>query len=348
MRLPMGAVAALLALLACCARDVLSAPIGSAFPPPSFTCSAPEPAWQTSSWWPAGALFRCGCGWVSGGTSRAWNDVAICAALGDLLFATGGPQPDHMAVQQTVQPYIFYWSRLGGWSDAAANVSTDYCSFDMVICGVSNTGVSSAMGYGLSMSNANLTGTVPPSFGSLAALADINALDLSALPDLTMDLDILVPFAPSLTSLSLTGTNVARGTLPPSLGSLTMMRMLQIAAKTVALTGTLPAELGSLTRLQSLQLSNNAFTGGIPDSWASLTALTSVYMNGNSLSGTLSGTTLCAMKALVILDLSENSFSGSIPSLGSCTPALQFAYLDLKSNAFTGARPSPDLHACTR
>ena len=337
LRLPMGAVAALLALLACCARDVRSAPVGSAFPPPSFTCSAPEPAWQTSSWWPAGALFRCGCGWVSGGTSRAWNDVAICAALGDLLFATGGPQPDHMAVQQTVQPYIFYWAKANGWTDAARNISTDYCNFDMVTCGVSATNVTNAKGYGILLGGNNLTGTVPASFSALSGLPDANVLEFGQMTStLTLDPNILVPFATSLTYLSMAGITLVGGTLPPLLGGLTMLSVL--FAMNDALTGTLPPEIGSLTRLQALQLGGNSLTGGIPDSWSSLTALTSLGLEGNTLSGTLSAATLCGMSGLTYADLSGNSFSGNIPSLGLCTPRLQLKYLDLKSNAFTGAR----------
>ena len=52
------------------------------------------------------------------------------------------------------------------------------------------------------------------------------------------------------------------------------------------------------------------------------------------------------MTALSSLDVSENSFSGPIPSFGSC--GLQLTYLDLKSNALTGARPSSCRRTCAR
>ena len=343
MRLPFGAVTALLALLACFARDV-----HCSGPPAVPNCTTPEPAWQKSSWWPAGALFRCGCGFVSSGSASAWNDVAVCQALGDLLFATAGPQAALMTVQQTVQPFNFYWAnwKAAGWMDAVVNISTNYCTFDRVTCGVSLTGVTSAKGYGLTLSNNNLTGTLPASFSALTGLADFNLLDMSQLPNLTIDPTILVPFASTLTYLSVTGTKLAGGTLPPTLGSLTMMRFLQSGLN--GLTGTLPAELGSLSRLEGLTLSTNSITGGIPDSWSSLSALVTLYLDHNSLSGPLSNTALCGMTSLAYLDLSANSFSGSIPSLGSCNQALQLSYLDLKSNAFTGKFSSRVRFACAR
>ena len=300
-RLPFAAVASLL-LLACCARGVHGAPVGPAppapgganNPPPAAVCSGPEPAWLTSSWWPVGALFRCGCGLTSYGSAYAWNDVAICAALGDLLFATAGPQPLHAAVQTTVQPFTFYWSNWlfsqpRGWGNAVANISADYCDFDKIICGISATNVTSAKGYGLFLSTINLTGTLPASFSALAALPDINILDMGQLPNLTVDPDVLVPFAPSLTYLGLSYTSLAGGTLPPSLGSLTQLRVLQ--AGNNALSGTLPPELGRLTRLTDLQLGGNALTGGIPDTWSNMTALTTLFLNRNLLSGSLHGAT---------------------------------------------------------
>ena len=350
MRLPFGAVTALLALLACFARDVHCVGGGGPGPPGAAAvpnCTTPEPAWQKSSWWPAGALFRCGCGFVSSGSASAWNDVAVCQALGDLLFATAGPQAAHMAVQQTVQPFNFYWAnwKAAGWMDAVVNISTNYCTFDRVTCGVSLTGVTSAKGYGLTLSNNNLTGTLPASFSALTGLA-FDLLDMAQLPNLTIDPAILVPFASTLTYLSMTGTKLAGGTLPPTLGSLTMMRILQAGLS--GLTGTLPAELGSLSRLQSLTLSTNSITGGIPDSWSSLSALVTLYLDHNLLSGPLSNTALCAMKSLAYLDLSANSFSGSIPSLGSCNQALQLSYLDLKSNAFTGKLSCRVRFTCAR
>ena len=338
MRLPFGAAAALLALLACCVRSVHC----SGSPTPAApTCTGPEPAWQTSSWWPAGALFRCGCGLVSFGTAAAWNNVTVCRALGDLLFATGGPQAQHMAVQMTVQPFTFYWSNwpATGWVNAVANASTDYCTFAMLTCGVSATGVTNAKGYGLLLGNRNLTGTVPASFSALAALPDVNVLEFAqeANTPLTLDPSVLAPFASSLTYLAITSTTLLGGTLPPSLGSLTRLRMLSVSND--ALVGTLPPEISSLTLLQGLQLGGNAFTGSIPDSWRTMTALGSLTLSGNALSGTLSAATLCGMSALVYMDLNGNSFSGSIPSLGGCSPPLQFQYLDLKSNSFTGTRP---------
>ena len=35
---------------------------------PDCSNAGPEPTWLTSSWWPAGAVFRCGCGFAQHGT----------------------------------------------------------------------------------------------------------------------------------------------------------------------------------------------------------------------------------------------------------------------------------------
>lgn len=323
-------------LLALCAAARSAHASGSPTPgaPPAVApCTPPEPAWPVSPWWPSGAQFRCGCGLTAGGTASAWNDPAICSALGDLLYATGAPQ-----AQSTGQgaPYTFFWRGwpLRGWSNAVANISTDYCSLALLECSANETGVANNGGKGVPgffAESANLTGVVPPSLAALAALPGIIVLSLPSNPGLQLDPALLAPFS-GLRMLSLTGVQLTGGSLPVTWGGLTQLTALSLDS--TGLVGSLPAVLGSLTALGALGMSDNALQGGIPAEWGSLTALQSLSLARNELSGTLSADTLCAMSALTLLDVSVNALSGSIPSL---TCPVQLMYLDLRSNTFTGA-----------
>jgi hypothetical protein len=322
----MRALAALLALLAC-ATGVQGAPA----PPPAPTCTGSEPTWQVSPWWPAGAVFRCGCGLANAGTTAEWNNVAICAAFGDLLYATGGPQP-----LGANQGYSFTWTSwpLTGWSSAAGNVKTDYCSFASVACSQSATGVPPPKSMpGLFFDSFNLTGTLPPSFPALKALPDFIAIGLGNNPGLAVDITLLAQFAPVLKYLSLTAVPILGGTLPPALGAFTSLTTLQISSN--SLTGTLPPELGALSALTTLQLTNQALSGSIPEAWGNMTSLGSLYLAGNALSGSLPASAFCNMR-LTQLDLSTNAISGTIPSLA----CMQLSYLDLRNNQLYGTIPS--------
>jgi hypothetical protein len=57
---------------------------------------------------PGRGAFTCGAG----------NDAAVCGALGDLYYATGGAS----------------WTSRSGWSSAAAGSPTNYCSFSGATC----------------------------------------------------------------------------------------------------------------------------------------------------------------------------------------------------------------------
>jgi hypothetical protein len=341
MRRAASARSALAAALALCVAAARAAPIGAGSPPPpppppppAAGCASPEPTWLTSAWWPPGAVFRCGCGLTAAGTVATWNDVHLCAALGDFLYATGGPE--HTTPGQQAPTYTFSWVGwpLSGWSDAAANVGADYCAFFSFTCDVSLTGVTNARGYqGLALDNFNMTGTVPASFAALAAFPAINLLGIGS-QGLTLDPALLLPFAGTLEYLSLSRTTLLGGTLPPELGSLTRLGI--FAASSCGITGTLPASMGSLTALSALTLSTNALQGSIPDAWGSLSLLQYLSLDHNAMSGALPNATLCAMSALINVDLSANSFSGSIPSLA----CLRLAYLDLKNNQLSGSIPA--------
>jgi hypothetical protein len=138
----------------------------------------------------------------------------------------------------------------------------------------------------LDMDTNLLTGTIPPSIGTLT---DLDFLDF--------------------------GDNNLSGKIPIELGLLTKLTMLSLRAN--QMTGTIPSELGLLTKLTVLVLSVNQLTGTVPTSLASLPLLskstqslflfpfatvvfhvctlfhTGLYLDGNDLSGSLDA--FCSM-----------------------------------------------------
>ena len=329
-------------------------PPAPAFPPrpPVASCAGPEPEWTVSDWWPPGALFRCGCGWTAGGAATAWNDVAICGALGDLLYAAGAPFCD----PQTGRYYfnLAEWPYVG-WQNAVFNISTDYCSLDWLLCDPAETGqvgqyqrappADNSVGLSkyfvapppaFSFEQTLNPGTFPASFSALASLPGLNTLFLTV--GLTvLDLELFTPFT-GLRTLVFSGVTF-QGTLPASWSALSSLEVLRfgdgyssfsnisgtLPPSWSALTnlqsldisgnisGTLPPEFGALTQLVGLSLSSNSLQGSIPDSWSALTAMSMLELSQNFISGTLPEKTLCAMN-LTRLDLSFNALTGSIPA----------------------------------
>ena len=323
----------LLAALVACACATVARASGGPTPPGSplpSSCPGPEPEWLQSPWWPEDAVFRCGCGTAVNGTQAAWNDVNICAAFGDLLFATGAPQ--ELPGNPQVPFFTFGWNLwpITGWSLAVSNVGTDYCTFQGVVCGKSATGVPPSKGdAGLFLDNTKLTGTLPMSFGALAALPDIAAVSLGN-PGLTVNATALLPFAAALRMLSLAGATLAGNALPVELALMTNLKSLTLAGCGVG--GTLPEEYSALVSLTGLSLGDNALTGSIPEAWAAMSSLVNLGLASNHLEGSLSASLFCSMPGLQYANLNANTFTGSIPSL-SC---LQLVQLDLRNNYLTG------------
>eukprot|EP00658_Telonema_sp_P-2_P077502 TRINITY_DN7027_c0_g2_i7.p1 TRINITY_DN7027_c0_g2~~TRINITY_DN7027_c0_g2_i7.p1 ORF type:complete len:192 (-),score=22.10 TRINITY_DN7027_c0_g2_i7:160-735(-) len=145
------------------------------------------------------------------------DNPADCHALCELFWATG--------------------SKIPGFANGSA-----LCGWTGVFCD------STPRVTALDLANNGLSGTVPDSLGSLAALQ-------------SLDLD----------------SNSLSGTVPDSLGSLAALQSLYLA--TNALSGTVPDSLGSLAALQFLFLNSNSLSRTVPDSLGSLAALQSLYLS---------------------------------------------------------------------
>ncbi|XVE60243.1 hypothetical protein DITRI_Ditri05aG0112900 [Diplodiscus trichospermus] len=138
---------------------------------------------------------------------------------------------------------------------------------------------------------------------------------------------------PSLQRLELQENHIL-GSIPPEIGNLSMITMLNLTSN--FLIGTIPEEvrlllileqlflshnffsiripvaLGKLPHLSLLDLSNNKFFGEIPASLGDLAALNYLFLNNNLLSGTIPPK-LLKCRNLYMLDLSYNKFTGRIP-----------------------------------
>ena len=179
----------------------------------------------------------------------------------------------------------------------------------------------------LDLSNNNLTGSIPPQVGDLTALIH---LDLSA-----NKLSDSIPALNSLTALQVLDLNAndLTGSIP-ALNSLTALTHLDLNANN--LTGSIPPQVGDLTALIHLDLSANKLSDSIP-ALNSLTALQVLDLSANNLTGSIPPPQVDDLPALTHLDLSANNLTGSIPALDSLITLL---YLDLSNNALSGSIPA--------
>ena len=153
--------------------------------------------------------------------------------------------------------------------------------------------------------------------------------------------------------------NHLAGSLPASLGRLTGLRVLNVAANTLTgpvpasygqlvqlqrlslqgnqLSGALPASLGQLTELQGFNADYNQFTGSLPASFGRWHQVNAITLNDNQLSGPLPAS-WGRLQALSFLTLHNNRLSGPLPdSLGNCS---NLSYVWLSNNQFTGPFPA--------
>ncbi|URD84991.1 LRR receptor-like serine threonine-protein kinase [Musa troglodytarum] len=244
----------------------------------------------------------------------------------------------------------------------------------------------------LNLSGAGFMGRVPAQLGNLSTLQHLdlswvsftNAAnwlqDLNALPHV-QEIELiscdLGTFPRSLSHVNFTSLttyldlsyNSLHGSLPASLGNLSMLRSLDLGSKLKYLylsnnsfsgnlspritntmpslqwfdlsmnnmSGEIPFSYCQLRNLEGLQLYENNLSRVIPNCWKTSSNLLLLDLSSNKLVGGVPDS-LCNLQMLESLHLSHNNLSGQIPHcLKSCT---ELATLDLGHNNFIGNIPT--------
>jgi Leucine-rich repeat (LRR) protein len=217
------------------------------------------------------------------------------------------------------------WAHHDNWLTAKP-VSTWY--------GVTVTGIRVA---GLSLSDNNLTGTIPDSLGLLTAL---QSLDFSK-DKLSGPIPSAIGRLQALKSLNLSANSFS-GSLPDSIGMLTNLGILNI--HNAKLTGSIPVTIGNLVNLTILDLSRNSLTGSIPGTIGNLVKVVTLDLGSNQLSGSIPST-IGNLKKVYTFTLNANQLTGAIPAtIGNLPGLYQF---DASYNFLSGRIPASIGNATT-
>ncbi|ESQ55514.1 hypothetical protein EUTSA_v10025247mg [Eutrema salsugineum] len=131
----------------------------------------------------------------------------------------------------------------------------------------------------LTISHANLSGSIPKSFHS-----NLTFIDLS--------------------------DNLIKGSIPTSITLLSNLKSLNLSQNSIS--GEIPDGIGDLISLKNLSLASNKLSGPIPVSISSIPDLTHLDLSGNQLNGTVPRF-ISKMKDLKHLNLANNAFHGVLP-----------------------------------
>jgi RHS repeat-associated protein len=130
----------------------------------------------------------------------------------------------------------------------------------------------------VTLTNNNLTGTIPAAIGNLTA---INWLRLYE-NHLTGRVPETIGNLTACTRLMFYQNQITGG-LPESIGQMTALQMLMIQDN--LLTGSIPSSIGNLKQMTLLYLYRNKFTGDLPSSLGTMTKLTTLAFHVNDLTG---------------------------------------------------------------
>ncbi|XP_057841832.2 receptor like protein 27 [Cryptomeria japonica] len=180
----------------------------------------------------------------------------------------------------------------------------------------------------LNLSGNHLEGSL---FSNASMLMQLERLDVSR--------NALSGHIPSIWSPKiqhlLLNDNLFNGSIPPSLGKLSLLEQLNLANN--FLTGVIPPSLSECSFLQILNLANNNLEGSLPHEFSRLSKLYSLIVHSNNLRGSLPPS-IANCSELQVLDVGNNSFGGEIPTFVGNLPKLRV--LVMKDNNFTGSIPS--------
>jgi Leucine-rich repeat (LRR) protein len=245
------------------------------------------------------------------------------------------------------------WTNNSGWktpplyTDGFAMPGTEWTWFGLGLDGTPHVTM-------ISVSNNNLTGSIPASLAGLTELSYLNLVVNNLSGPIPAELGSLVRLDQAYLN-----NNSLSGDIPAQLGNLVNLRVLTLGSN--ALTGSIPATLGSLTNLASLLLDHNQLNGSIPPQLGNLANLVELFLQYNQLTGPIPPELgnlsklerlyleynqlsdeipdeLSNLTAVWDLNLSSNQLSGPLPAwLGNLATLV---YLSLDGNELTGSIPS--------
>ncbi|XP_009105878.1 receptor protein-tyrosine kinase CEPR2 [Brassica rapa] len=206
------------------------------------------------------------------------------------------------------------------------------CNFHGVTCNPLSGEVT-----GISLENANLSGSISPAISSLSKLSTLslpfNLISGGIPPEILNCTNLRV--------LNLT-TNRLSGAIP-DFSPLKNLEVLDVSVN--FLTGEFQSWVGNLTRLVSLGLGNNNYEQGeIPKSLGTLKKLTWLYLARSNLTGTIPDS-IFDLTSLDTFDIARNSISGEFPV--SITRLANLTKIELYENRLTGEIP-PQIKNLTR
>ncbi|XP_010249274.1 PREDICTED: LRR receptor-like serine/threonine-protein kinase RPK2 [Nelumbo nucifera] len=136
--------------------------------------------------------------------------------------------------------------------------------------------------------------------------------------------------------------NLLAGTLAPSIGNLTELRVFSIPYN--AFHGEIPAEVGGLKVLEVLELQGNNFSGRIPDQIRELLSLRLLNLSYNLFSGPIPDN-MIGFTGIGAIDLSYNQLSGGI-KIEPFSRCQSLTHLKLSGNFLVDKIP-PEIGNCS-
>ena len=184
----------------------------------------------------------------------------------------------------------------------------------------------------LKFSQCKLTGEVPEEVFSLTKLTDL----FFQSNDLTGTFSDKYTQLTNLKNLYINNNKNLKGSLPTSIGQMTVLESINIAQ--TQFSGTIPEELGQCTALKNIMAWNNNLSGEIPDFWDKLPNVGVIQFYGNpGITGPIPPTMGTLTKATGI-QLKECNLTGNIPaSFGGLEKC---GNLQLNGNKLSGVVPA--------